>query len=456
MSALRPPSVLWREGMLLCPQHLQAFARELQGRVFAGDGASWAGAFGTLQLIIDEQALQRDVFDLQAGEFLFRDGTWLALPGHNGTVEQREFGEHFSEEELQVWLGVQAAQPNTPQLGSEEGRPYRYDTAVEGVPDENERDAYKELEFKRLRARLFFGDEDRSGYETLPIARLVRRGHPQAHSALSETWIGPVLSCAASPALVAQLEELAARARSNARDLSTRVPALAKLSSVERGADLAGLLKLQALNPCLASLEHLAKNPGLHPYFAYLELARTAGNLAVFSAERVVPEFSAYEHADPDPGFRELLARVRELLDAEVAVPYDTSEFRRDEEREGVFECAIPEHWEERGALFHLAIEMQSSPEETAELVAAGLKLIPPADADRVIQGVVPGIELEHERNAPTSFPKRDDLHYFRVITEGRSRDAWVRLLESRRGMLLSALGAMGEVRYHFYVELPE
>jgi type VI secretion system protein ImpJ len=455
MSSLRPPSVLWREGMLLCPQHLQAFAREIQGRLGAGDAASEAGAFGTLGLRVDEQALERDVFVLLEGEFVFRDGTWLTLPG-NGTVEQREFGEHFTEAELQVWLGVQAAQANVAQIGTEAGRPYRFGIEVDSVPDENQRDAYKELEFKRLHARLFFGDEDRSGYETLPIARLVRRGAPEARSASSDTWIGPLLNCAASPALVAQLAELAATARSNARDLAARVPALAKLSSVERAADLAGILKLQALNPCVASLEHLSRNPRLHPYFAYLELARTAGSLAVFSAARVVPEVPAYDHANLDACFAEVLARVRELLAAEVAVPYETSEFRRDEAQEGIFHCTLPEHWAERGATFHLAIELAKSPEETAELAAACVKLIPPSDAERVIQGVVPGIELQHERNAPTSFPKRDDLHYFRVVTEGKSREAWLRLLESRKGMLLSALGSLGEVRYHFYVELPE
>ncbi|HTF90223.1 MAG TPA: type VI secretion system baseplate subunit TssK [Planctomycetota bacterium] len=455
MSSSRPPSVLWREGMLLCPQHLQAFARELNGRLIAGDAASQAGSFGALALRIDEKALERDVFLLIEGEFLMRDGTWLALPG-NAAVEQREFGEHFTEAELQVYLGVQAVQANVPQIGSEEGRSYRHGVEVEGVPDENQRDAYKELEFKRLRARLFFGEEDRSGFETLPIARLVRRGEPQAHSALSDSWIGPVLSCGASAALVAALVDLASRARSNARDLAARVPALAKLSSVERGADIAGMLKLQALNPCVASLEHLAKNPSLHPYYAYLELARTAGNLAVFSPDRVVPEVPAYDHAEPFAGFSEVLEQVRNLLAAEVAVPYDTAEFQRDEQREGIFECTFPDHWAERNALFHMAIEMDKSPEETAELVGACVKLIPPSDADRVIQGVVPGIELEHERNAPTSFPKRDGLHFFRVVTEGRSRDAWLRLVESRQAMLLSALGSLGEVRYHFYVELPD
>jgi hypothetical protein len=41
------------------------------------------------------------------------------------------------------------------------------------------------------------------------------------------------------------------------------------------------------------------------------------------------------------------------------------------------------------------------------------------------------------------------------VASEGRSRDSWLKILEARKGVLLSALGALGEVRYHFYVELP-
>lgn len=455
MNPSRPPSVLWREGMLLCPQHLQAFARELQARISAGDAAAQAGNYGTLSIEIDEAALKRDVFALVSGEFLFRDGTWVAIPG-NGIVEQREFGEHFSGAELDVWLGIQAVQSNVAQIGTEADRPYRWRVEVENQPDENERDSWRELEFKRLHARLFFGEEDRSGYETLAIARLVRRGEPEAHSALSETWIAPVLSCAASRALAAQITELAAVARSNARDLAARVPSLAKMSSVERGTDLAGTLKLQALNPCVAGLEHLAKSPRLHPYFAFLELARGAGSLAVFAPDRMVPELPAYDHADPDAGFAALFALLRELLAAEVAPPYESAEFQKDEQREGVFECEIPAHWFDRGALFHLAIELDQSPEAAAELVSAGVKLIPPADVDRVIQGVVPGIELEHDRNPPTSFPKREGLHFFRVSSEGKSRDAWLRVVEAQKGMLLSALGALGDVKYHFYVVLPE
>ena len=447
------PSVLWREGMLLCPQHLQAFAREIGARTAAGDAAGLPGAFGLLALDVDEEALARDVFAIRSAQALFRDGTLASIP-QGATCAQREFGELFTEAELLVWLGIQALQDNVPQIGEDAERAYRYEVEVAALPDENLRDQFKEIELRRLRARLFFGDEDRSGFETLPIALLVRRGKPQAHSALSESYVAPVLAAGASTALVAQLGEVAGRARSQARDLAVRVPDIARLSSVEKGADLSGLLKLMAVNQCVVALEQVARAGELHPFHVYCALGNVAGALAVFGPERVAPELPVYEHARANECFAAAFEQVRQLLAAEVAVPYDTTEFRRDEQREGFFAATIPSEWLDAGALFYVAVEMDRPPEEVAELVGAGVKLIPPSDIDRVVQGVVPGIGLEPLRGGQISFPKRPVLHYFRVETEGRSRESWLKVLEARSAVLLSALGAMGEVRYHFYVEL--
>jgi predicted component of type VI protein secretion system len=90
------------------------------------------------------------------------------------------------------------------------------------------------------------------------------------------------------------------------------------------------------------------------------------------------------------------------------------------------------------------------------EMVSAGVKLLPEADIERVLQGVMPGIEVRHERVPPLSFPKRDTLHYFAVETEGASRDAWLRVLKSRSAVVLSAIGSPDEVSFHFYVEFPD
>ena len=65
-----------------------------------------------------------------------------------------------------------------------------------------------------------------------------------------------------------------------------------------------------------------------------------------------------------------------------------------------------------------------------------------------------PGIALEPLRIPPTSFPKRAGLHFFRIETEGASRDLWVKVLEAKQAVILSALGAIEEVGWGLYVEL--
>lgn len=453
MSGPRAAGVLWREGMFLCPQHMQAFARELSGRIAAGDAVGMPGAFGLLHLEVDQEALKRDVFQVTALEAVFRDGTLLSIP-HNGRIAQREFGEHFTGPELTVHLGVAAVQSNVPQIGEEADRLYRYAIELKPVFDENVRDATRDLEFRTLRGQLFFGDEDRSGYESLPIARLVRTGKPATVSALSPTWVPPMLRCGAVPAMVRALEDVAAQARAQARDLAATLPDTTRLSSVDSASDLTGIIKLQAVNRSLATLEQMGRVGDVHPFQAYLELVRVVGELAIFSAERVAPQLPAYDHLDLDTCFTAVLRQVRELLGTQVAVPYDVAPFEPDADQEGIFYAQIPADWLAAQPLFYLGVQIDQPPEKVADLVAAGVKLLAPGDLQSVLEGVLPGVELEPVRIPPTSFPKRTGLHYFRVNTEGDSRELWLRVIQSKKAMVLSALGGLGTVGFALYVEL--
>ncbi len=63
------------------------------------------------------------------------------------------------------------------------------------------------------------------------------------------------------------------------------------------------------------------------------------------------------------------------------------------------------------------------------------------------------GIELEHVRMPPLSFPK-DGLEYFAVSTEGASRDAWLQVTESGRALLVRADPAIAAWEFGIYAEL--
>jgi type VI secretion system protein ImpJ len=378
----------------------------------------------------------------------------LSIP-HCGRVEPREFGELWEEASMPVYLGVPAVQENVPQTGEAGGgRAFRYEVEVREIFDENLRDAPKEMEFRHLRGHLFFGDEDRSGYESLQVAKLVRTGRAEAQTALDARFVPPVLRCGASEALAALLREIQEKARAQALDLSASLPDTSRMANIESPADLAGMIKLQAVNRGAAILDQIASLPDVHPFDAYLEILRLVGELAVFSPGRVVPELPTYSHDRLDECFQVAASTVRDLLAHEISLPYDRIELKEDPDREGVFVAAVPPDWLDAAPVFYLGVEMERPADEVTDLVAAAVKLLAPDDLETVLQGVLPGVGLEPVRVPPISFPKRPDLHFFAIETEGASRELWTHVLDSRRLMVISALGAVEQVDYAIYVEL--
>jgi len=231
--------VHWREGMFLRPQHFQAFSGELVARIARGDSIGSPAAFGVIRLELDESALARDVLALLSGEVLFPDGTLARFP-EDATVEPREFAELFTQESLSIHLGIAAETPGIPLVETGSGRRARYRVEVRDVADENLGEGRQQLEFRQLLARFFFGSEDRGGYESLQIARLVRRGRPVAESATCQAYIPPILSCGASPVLQGMLEKSVERLRARARDLAASVPSMRSLTYAEKGATSPG------------------------------------------------------------------------------------------------------------------------------------------------------------------------------------------------------------------------
>jgi type VI secretion system protein ImpJ len=453
MNARPEPSVLWREGMLLCPQHLQAFAREVRSRLARGDALGLAGSHGLLALDVDQEALGRDVFQVLACDLVLRDGTWVRFP-ELAALAPREFGKLFTGPTLDVWLGVPSEQPGVPQLGSDPDRAWRYASLTQSVSDENERDSARELDFRQLQARLFFGEEERTGFECLRIARMIRRGKPVPRSELDAEDMPALLACGASAPLMRELKKLSEGARAQARDLAAQLPATSNLSSVDKAADLAAFVKLEAVNRCVALLEQVSALPQLHPYETWRSLVEMVGTLSIFGGERVPPQLPVYEQESLGEGFRAVIAALRALLATEVSVPYETLEFKADPVREGFFNAELPGEWLEGRPLLYLGVESAKPAQEVVEFVAHTVKLISAEDVEGFLSGVVPGVELVHERVPPVAFPKAANKHYFRIQTEGASREAWMQVEKHKKLALLTYMSSIGATRFHLYVEL--
>lgn len=447
------PGVLWREGMFLSTQHFQAFQRELTSRVASGERASTPCGYGLIHLSVDVSRLEQDVFAIREVECLFGDGTLARAPG-NAEVQPRAFGEAFKDASLLVWIGIPEAQPNIPQLDSGADSAHaRYRAVAEATYDENLRDAQQQVDFRVLRLQLFFGEDPPAGFDCVPIARLVREGRPVAKSVLSPDYVPPMVNCGAAPNLLRKLQELAERCRSRARDLATRVPTIERLSDVQRGVDFAGLLLLQSINRTTAVLEQLSRAPALDPYLAFLDIVRCCGDLAVFAPPRSSPVFPAFDQAASDACFKLALGELDRLIDAQVEMPSEFTPFEREADAEFFQKARIPVEWFDRRSIFFLGVQLARPADVVSQLVPDGLKLLAPSESDRVLNGALPGIPLRYERQPPLAFPKRDDLHYFRIETEGAARDSWMRVQDERAALLLNPLEELSQARFEFYVE---
>ncbi|MEM9799630.1 MAG: type VI secretion system baseplate subunit TssK [Planctomycetota bacterium] len=451
------PSVLWREGMFLCPQHLQAFSRELGDRIHAASSIGAPGDWGLVSLEVDEQALERDTFRLVECTVVFPDGTLASVPS-NATVPQRDFAEFFKDATLDVTLGLAAIRPGVGGLGengSAEAARFRADSST--IFDENISSAERELDFKVLQLRLFFGDEDRSGFECVPLARLVRKGKPEAVSALSETYIPPILACKASHVLVREIDEVADLLLAQARDLASRIPQTAMLSSVEKGADVAAFVKLQAVNQCAPGLDVVRSVPELHPFHAYLRLVEAAGSLAIFGETRTVATLEPYRHDDLDACFHRVIDVVRELIPSDISVPYDSEPFREDPQQPGLLVAEVSRDWlsQERG--FFVGIRVEERPDNFDQLALDGLKLVDQESFEDVLQGVVGGIPVERVRTPPLAFPKHDDrgkeIAYFRIASEAAPAK-WANVEADRRLLIVRADPAVRAWEFALFVEL--
>ncbi|MCC7011423.1 MAG: type VI secretion system baseplate subunit TssK [Planctomycetes bacterium] len=453
MSTSVVPSVLWREGMFLSTQHFQALAREFAARAAHGERIGSSARFGLVQLSLDDSKLAQDVLDVRALDLVFPDGTVARIPG-NAEIAATPFAEFFKGAELTVWLGIPEARENQPAIDDgRDGRVARYRVQTQPTYDENVRDSVQTLEYRMLRIKVFFGDEPPPGFDALPVAKLVRQGHPVPVTAISPTYIAPLLECGASPALVGRLAELAAVARGRVRDLAARVPSIARLSDVDRGIDFASLLLLQALNRTCAVLEQLTRTPHLAPELAFVELARCCGDMALFDPSRAAPNLPAFEPARTDACMRTVLGELSSLLGAQVEHPYDCVPFEQDPAATYFHRIKIPEEWFERRARIYLGVQLTRAAEEAARLVPDGVKLMAASEKQRVMDGMVPGISLAYERVAPLAFPKRDDLHYFRIETEGDSHASWTQVERERAALILNPLDELSDARFELYVE---
>ena len=425
----------WHQGLFLQPQHFQRQDRYIHSLLTPFQHFLQPHFWGVAGQTVQEAALGNQSFNLQQGEFLFPDQTFVSLPG-NALLEARSFSEGWIEggKPLGVLLGLRKWNPageNVTVLSSLENIKDVSTRFVTTTDTEEAIDLHQDgppAQVKHLYyvLKIFWdSEEDKLGeYDIIPIATLERTGE---NIGLSSRFFPPVLAISSSTPLFQLIKEIRDQLASRAHLLESYKRDRG-IHTAEFGArDMVYLLALRSLNRYVPLLFHITESNAVHPWDVYGLLKQIIGELSSFSEtynvlgekEDGIPLVPVYNHRKLWKCFSAAQSVLIQLLDEITAGP----EYMLQLHFDGTYYATdLPPGVFQGQNRFYLVIttdqEAQQHLSSFTSLAKMGAREILPI----LIARALPGINLTGLESPPQELPRRANSLYFKIDHHG---DQW-------------------------------
>lgn len=421
---------VWYEGMTMAPHHLQQADEYHEVALNSRVGAHVPYPRGVLWFKLSESDRVNHRFKIERLEVVTDDGMLISIPEHDPAPEGVAVGQLFtaSDAVVDVYLAV-------PEVGEDqnflldggssphEHKPMlRYRSVPGHVADQTTGKNRLWIDFAHKNIRLLFGDEPRTGYSTILIARI--RKTAEGFELVGE-HVPPLLNVQASPWLEAELAKLTAKLQDKIRHLSDESPQAGGaplLLSLNH--DITNSWLLYTVNTAYPVLDSLRRLPLLHPLQLYTELLRLDGALATFS-DRARQEASiAYDHDALFQTFNPLFRRIHRLLDH--VRPTDYVRVPLTSAVEGRYAGPLAAPWSLEEAGFYLGVFVDMPSEDLRPLmkdVPEAIKVTSPEDLEARIKYALGGLPLRAVTNNKLPFPSEMGYQYFKVEREVGQQD---------------------------------
>lgn len=292
-------AVHWAEGIFLRPHHFQSAERSLLDAVARTHDWSSPYPYGLRKIDIDADALANWRIVIRECHLRLRDGTQVLFP-EDANLSPLDIPPKAFERQsrLTVYLALprlKLGQRNVE--ASSADQECRYQAISQEIEDENDAGRSQNIELRWPNLKLLLETDSLTGYEAVPILRLLRGDRAEAPPELDREYIPPVLACDAWPVLRDEIIDSLANLMSSRVERETRRMFDRKVA-FESGhrEDLEILFQLHSLNTAAGYLTNLRLVRGIHPVTAYMELCRVAGMLAIFRPDRRMPSLPLYDH----------------------------------------------------------------------------------------------------------------------------------------------------------------
>jgi type VI secretion system protein ImpJ len=420
--------------MFLRPHHFQAADRFAARLVDQNTRFAQWHAWGFRRCRIDTEALGGFRLVVRELEARFRDGTTISLPDDAPLPDMDLKPAFLGRGTLDVFIAVpkwRAGQANvlTPAATS----PARYRVNTAPTDDENTGVNPQTVSYRTPDVRLLLDDDDQSGYEVLPLARLEKSERAEAVPQLAASFIPPVLACDAWPILQHNiLQEVYARLNKKIEVLSAQVTSRGMSFDSHSPGDARRMNQLSRMNEGYTVLGHVGFVPGVHPSDAYLELVRLVGQLSVFGADARPPALPRYDHDDLGGCFW----KVKQYLDALLRDIEDPAYDERPFIGAGLqMRVALEPAWLESGWQMFLGVRSNVTQEECVKMLTRperlGMKIGSSDRVDTIFTKGQEGLRFTPNSRPPRDLPSAPNLTYFEVSRES-STNEWAHVVKAK------------------------
>jgi type VI secretion system protein ImpJ len=402
--------------MLIAPQHLQNQDRYHEIALSQSLDLVAPGAWGVCEAKLDGAGLAAGNIRVSRLTGRMPDGTIINVGANGGAAALNRSTEgHFppNQRVLEVYVGVARDREGVPgylATGAENQTTVRYSIVTRRVSDSAGSGSEVELALAMPRFEVLFGDDDRSEFECIKVAEVVRDKNGSLSS--NERFVPLCLQIGASDFLLTGIRQLLALLVARQRDLAGSLRQ-GKGSAVEFGmGDVTRYLQLSACNEIIPVLRHLSESPQTSPLMAYWHLAEFYGRLCTFEVDADPADVPAYRAQDLGGTFEELFARIIALLQAATHARFIQVPL---EPKDGIWFGRLEDE-KLMDAQLIFAVQNKNFPDkQLAERLPRLSKVSSASGILPMIRVATLGVPLQFLQQPPPEIPVRAGVVYFNI-----------------------------------------
>ncbi len=406
---------LWAAGALLSPQQFQQQAR----------WEAWANESLAHLALVHPWGVEAVGFDLQALRLGKLKATQLRVRMPDGTLIDSDHVDRLppalelaallpgNARTATLLLALPLEQGNGNNCvfdGSRADRPTRYRQDWRQVQDIYA-DEVQSMGVLEHVLSLRLANDENADYLTCPVARLVRDGQGAWH--LDPDYVPPLLSFAAHPGLLVQLDNLLTQLSAKRQRLMGMRRESNQRMADFAVADVSLFWLLNALNTYQPVLADLKAHPARHPEQVYLELIKLAGSLLTFSLEHDIDKIPAYRHERLETVFAPLMRTLSTLLEASLPSRVIALELEATGANRWQVTLNDARLREPQGADFYLSVRCRMPAAQLQIQFPRLCKAGPPDEVDYLVNAALDGVPLQALSHVPAAIPLRLENQYF-------------------------------------------